>query len=76
LQAEARSPYGPWVASAFTTEYGGPGNAGLYTRVYLKRADLRQAPTEILGFSVGGVSDCSFEPYDEMAIPFAFGGNL
>jgi hypothetical protein len=53
LAAEARSPYGPWVATAFTTEQGGPGNAGLYTEVYLKRTDLRQAPTEILGFSVG-----------------------
>jgi hypothetical protein len=53
LAAEARSPYGPWVATAFMTEQGGPGNAGLYTEVYLKRTDLRQAPTEILSFSVG-----------------------
>jgi hypothetical protein len=54
LSAEARSPDGHWVASASTTEYGGPGTAGLYTQVYLKRTDVRDAPTEILGFSVGG----------------------
>src|SRR5579872_7387075 len=54
LSAEARSPDGHWVASALTTENGGPGTAGLYTEVYLKRTDVRQAPTEILGFSVGG----------------------
>lgn len=54
LSAEARSPDGHWVASALTTENGGPGTAGLYTEVYLKRTDVKQAPTEILGFSVGG----------------------
>lgn len=59
LEAEARSPYGPWVASAFTTEHGGPGNAGLYTEVYLRRTDLRQAPTEILGFSLGGLASAA-----------------
>lgn len=56
LLTEARSPDGRWVASAFETENGGPGTAGLYTEVYLKQTDVRQAPTEILGFSVGGLA--------------------
>jgi hypothetical protein len=56
LEAEARSPDGRWVASVFSTEHGGPGTAGLYTSVYLKRTDVREAPTEILGFSVGGLA--------------------
>jgi hypothetical protein len=56
LEAEARSPDGHWVASAFSTQNGGPGTAGLDMEVYLKRTDVREASTEILGFSLGGLA--------------------
>jgi hypothetical protein len=46
--AEAVSPDGYWVASARTDRYSGPGNAGLYTTVYLRRARGPKGPTEIL----------------------------
>jgi hypothetical protein len=59
LSAEARSPDGRWVASAFSKQYGGPGTAGLYTDVYLKRTDVRQAPIEVLDFSVGELASQS-----------------
>lgn len=57
--AEARSPDGHWIASALSKQYGGPGTAGLYTNVYLKRTDVRQAPIEVLGFSVGELASQS-----------------
>jgi hypothetical protein len=59
LSAEARSPDGRWVASAFSKQFGGPGTAGLYTNVYLRRTDVQQDPIEVLGFSVGEVSSQS-----------------
>ena len=59
MSAEARSPDGRWVASAFSKQYGGPGTAGLYTDVYLKRTDVRQAPIEVLDFSVGELASQS-----------------
>lgn len=48
--AEARSPDGYRLASASTVQYGGPGNAGLYTYVNLKRTNDSRSPDEILGF--------------------------
>lgn len=46
--AEARSPDGRWVASARTDQYSGPGNAGLYTTVELRRTSGQKSPMEIL----------------------------
>lgn len=46
--AEARSPDGHWVATARTDQYSGPGNAGLYTRVELRRTSGQKSPMEIL----------------------------
>jgi hypothetical protein len=46
--AEARSPDGHWVASARTDQYSGPGNAGLYTAVQLRRTSGQKNPMEIL----------------------------
>lgn len=46
--AEARSPDGHWVASARTDQYSGPGNAGLYTTVELRRTSGQKSPLEIL----------------------------
>jgi hypothetical protein len=46
--AEARSPDGHWVASARTDQYSGPGNAGLYTTVELRRTSGQKSPMEIL----------------------------
>ena len=57
--AETRSPDGYWIASARTDQHGGPGTAGLYTSVYLKRANVSQAPIEVLGFSVGELASQS-----------------
>jgi hypothetical protein len=57
--AESPSPDGHWLASASTEQFGGPGNAGLYTDVYLKRTNVREAPIEVLGFSIGELSSQS-----------------
>ena len=46
--AEARSPDGHWVASARTDQYSGPGNAGLYTTVNLRRTSGQKNPMQIL----------------------------
>jgi hypothetical protein len=46
--SEARSPDGRWVASARTDQYSGPGNAGLYTTVELRRTSGQKSPMEIL----------------------------
>ena|ERR1022692_626025 len=46
--AAARSPDGRWIASARTDQYSGPGNAGLYTTVELRRTGGQKSPTEIL----------------------------
>lgn len=56
---EVRSPDGHWVAIALTKQYGGPGTAGRYTSVHLRRTDIRQAPIEVLGFSVGELASQS-----------------
>ena len=48
--AEARSPDGYRLATASTIQIGGPGNAGLYTYVNLKRTNDSRSPDEILGF--------------------------
>lgn len=47
-KAEARSPDGLWLASARTEQYSGPGNAGLYTLVYLKRVNVSEPLKEVL----------------------------
>jgi hypothetical protein len=49
--AEARSPDGYWLASGRTEQHAGPGNAGVYTSVYLKRTNDSKSPEEVLGFS-------------------------
>jgi hypothetical protein len=59
LSAEARSPDGRWVASAFSKQIGGPGTSGLYTSVYLKRTDTGEAPIECLDFSIGELASQS-----------------
>lgn len=46
--AEARSPDGSSLATARTVQYSGPGNAGLYTSVYLKRTIYSNPAEEIL----------------------------
>ena len=48
--AEARSPDGLWLAMAHTDQFSGPGNAGLYTIVELKRPNGFKKVTEILLF--------------------------
>ena len=48
--AEVRSHDGRWIASTRTDQYSGPGNAGLYTTVELRRTSGQQSPTEILLF--------------------------
>jgi hypothetical protein len=45
--AEARSPDGHWVASARTDQHSGPGNAGLYTTVEMRRTSGSKSPMEI-----------------------------
>ncbi|MGB6679567.1 MAG: hypothetical protein WBE44_22925 [Terriglobales bacterium] len=45
---EVPSPDGSWIASARTDQYSGPGNAGLYTGVYLRRTRGQKDPMEIL----------------------------
>ena len=54
--AEARSPDGSSLASASTLQFSGPGNAGLYTSVYLKRTVFSNPPEEILLFDENNVS--------------------
>jgi hypothetical protein len=46
--AESRSPDGLWVAIVRTDQYSGPGNAGLYSTVYLKRTKGDKTPIEVL----------------------------
>jgi len=48
--AESRSPDGTSIATASRVDYGGPGNAGLYTYVYLKRTIYGNPPEEIVTF--------------------------
>jgi len=48
--AEVRSPDGLWLASADTVQNGGFGSAAIQTSVYLKRTDVSQRRTEVLGF--------------------------
>jgi hypothetical protein len=47
---ESRSLDGLWLARAHTDQYSGPGNAGLYTMVELKRLNGPKKVTEILEF--------------------------
>ena len=49
--AESRSPDSNWLANASTVQHSGPGNAGLYTSVYLKRTNDSSSGEEVLGFS-------------------------
>lgn len=51
--AEARSPDGHWVAIALSKQYGGPGTAGRYTSVYLRRTDIRQLRLKFWGSLLG-----------------------
>jgi hypothetical protein len=48
--AEARSPDGKWLASAYTEQHGGPGTAGVETIVYLKRTDVSKPADAIMSF--------------------------
>ena len=50
--AESASPNGQFIASAQTTQYGGPGTAYVGTEVYLKQAGSK-SPLLILGFANG-----------------------
>lgn len=54
--AESRSPDGLWLAMAHTDQYSGPGNAGLYTTVELKRPNGSKEVTEILLFDFNAVT--------------------
>jgi hypothetical protein len=51
---EVRSPDGQWLATARTDQYGGPGNAGIYTIVSLKRTSVSLPPYDVLSFSCNG----------------------
>jgi len=57
--AESRTPDGRWLASASTVQHSGPGNAGLYTSVYLKRTNDSSPGEEVLGFSHDPTSQSS-----------------
>jgi hypothetical protein len=48
---ETRSPDGQWIAIASTDQYSGPGNAGIYTTVSLKRTMGPKSPIQILAFT-------------------------
>src|SRR5215467_5335655 len=48
---EVRSPDGLWIAIAQRDQFSGPGNAAVYTTVYLKRTAGRTDPMEILLFN-------------------------
>ena len=52
--AESRSPDGLWIASAYTNQYGGPGNAGVETVVNLKSSNKFQKTIQILGAANSG----------------------
>lgn len=52
---ESRSPDGTLIATASRIEYGGPGNAGLYTNVDLKRT-IDSASDRIVTFDQGEVN--------------------
>jgi hypothetical protein len=54
--AEARSPDGSSLATARTVQYSGPGNAGLYTSVYLKRTVYSNPATQVLLFDENDVT--------------------
>jgi hypothetical protein len=54
--AEARSPDGSSLATARTVQFSGPGNAGLYTSVYLKRTTYSNPAEEILLFDENNVT--------------------
>ncbi len=47
---ESPSPDGLWLATAHTDQFSGPGNAGLVTRVELKRLRGHKQTIEILLF--------------------------
>jgi hypothetical protein len=49
-EAKASSPDGSRIASVRTLQGSGPGNASLYTIVYLQQNPSSVSPTEVLGF--------------------------
>lgn len=53
--AESHSLDGTSIATASRVDYGGPGNAGLYKYVYLKRTIYGNPPVEIVTFDQGDV---------------------
>ncbi|PYV31777.1 MAG: hypothetical protein DMG22_15595 [Acidobacteria bacterium] len=53
-KADVRSPDGSWIASASTTQIGGPGTDAIDTVVYLKPTKYSNPPQEILAFSSEG----------------------
>ena len=53
-KADVLSPDRRWIARVETIQNGGFGSAAIDTAVYLKRADIRQDPIEVLNFSCNG----------------------
>ena len=49
-KAGVRSPDGLWLANAETVQNGGFGSAAIQTSVYLKRVNVSEPPTQVLGF--------------------------
>jgi len=47
---EVRSPDGQWLALAHRDQFGGPGNAGLFTSISLKRTTGDTRPMQVLLF--------------------------
>jgi hypothetical protein len=52
---EVRSPDGAWTAIGLTEQQGGPGNAWCGTTVSLKRTNVSESPTDIVGITCGAV---------------------
>lgn len=50
---ETKSPKGDWLAVAKTTQYGGPGTAGLYTEVNIKRPGQEGDGAGVFNASIG-----------------------
>jgi hypothetical protein len=78
--SEARSTDGYWLASARTVQHSGPGNAGLYTSVFLRRTNDPGKPEEVLGFSFDaayptGASDVKMNWKDSSHLDVTYGGH-
>jgi hypothetical protein len=51
---EVRSPDGAWTAIGLTEQQGGPGNDWCATTVSLKRTNVSESPTDIVGITCHG----------------------